>query len=409
MQSARQGDIPAGIIYGASFQYIAYVLSIVFAIGINIAISAKNYNIWIDFITLALVSIQVYGIFFSAYIKAFSVMYPVFFSCSVVFILGIKYSFFINFVCTSSIIYCCRINKNHMMIDMYGENVVLRLPYLFICMLLIIYCLMFIIQKNWIEKNRRKQVLESRISEENTRLENMSMKVMNAMVRALGAKIQGEEEHLRQVAEYAKQIAHYKGLDEKMCSNAYSAGLLHEIGMVGIPDALIEKEKLTEEEYAVFKTYVDKSYAIIIMLRSSSAESIAEAVHYHRESYDGNGYPDKLKGEDIPLLARILAVADTYDALTMRQGDKAGISAFEAIKKMEDEGYNRLDANYLMTFLKRIAETMIQRNVILNDGRMGRVVMINKYKLSCPLVQVGDTFVDLAKQSRYYIQEILEE
>lgn len=342
-------NIPAGIIYGASFQYIAYVLSIVFAIGINIAISAKNYNIWIDFITLALVSIQVYGIFFSAYIKAFSVMYPVFFSCSVVFILGIKYSFFINFVCTSSIIYCCRINKNHMMIDMYGENVVLRLPYLFICMLLIIYCLMFIIQKNWIEKNRRKQVLESRISEENTRLENMSMKVMNTMVRALGAKIQGEEEHLRQVAEYAKQIAHYKGLDEKMCSNAYSAGLLHEIGMVGIPDALIEKEKLTEEEYAVFKTYVDKSYAIIIMLRSSSAESIAEAVHYHRESYDGNGYPDKLKGEDIPLLARILAVADYADR-HLRRGEVRE-SVIEKINALSGVRFEPKDAQIMIDIL----------------------------------------------------------
>lgn len=343
-------NIPAGIIYGASFQYIAYVLSIVFAIGINIAISAKNYNIWIDFITLALVSIQVYGIFFSAYIKAFSVMYPVFFSCSVVFILGIKYSFFINFVCISSIIYCCRINKNHMMIDMYGENVVLRLPYLFICMLLIIYCLMFIIQKNWIEKNRRKQVLESRISEENTRLENMSMKVMNAMVRALGAKIQGEEEHLRQVAEYAKQIAHYKGLDEKMCSNAYSAGLLHEIGMVGIPDALIEKEKLTEEEYAVFKTYVDKSYAIIIMLRSSSAESIAEAVHYHRESYDGNGYPDKLKGEDIPLLARILAVADYADR-HLRRGEVRE-SVIEKINALSGVRFEPKDAQIMIDILR---------------------------------------------------------
>ena len=343
-------NIPAGIIYGASFQYIAYVLSIVFAIGINIAISAKNYNIWIDFITLALVSIPVYGIFFSAYIKAFSVMYPVFFSCSVVFILGIKYSFFINFVCTSSIIYCCRINKNHMMIDMYGENVVLRLPYLFICMLLIIYCLMFIIQKNWIEKNRRKQVLESRISEENTRLENMSMKVMNTMVRALGAKIQGEEEHLKQVAEYAKQIAHYKGLDEKMCSNAYSAGLLHEIGMVGIPDALIEKEKLTEEEYAVFKTYVDKSYAIIIMLRSSSAESIAEAVHYHRESYDGNGYPDKLKGEDIPLLARILAVADYADR-HLRRGEVRE-SVIEKINALSGVRFEPKDAQIMIDILR---------------------------------------------------------
>lgn len=342
-------NIPAGIIYGASFQYIAYVLSIVFAIGINIAISAKNYNIWIDFITLALVSIPVYGIFFSAYIKAFSVMYPVFFSCSVVFILGIKYSFFINFVCTSSIIYCCRINKNHMMIDMYGENVVLRLPYLFICMLLIIYCLMFIIQKNWIEKNRRKQVLESRISEENTRLENMSMKVMNTMVRALGAKIQGEEEHLRQVAEYARQIAHYKGLEEKMCSNAYSAGLLHEIGMVGIPDALIEKEKLTEEEYAIFKTYVDKSYAIIIMLRSSSAESIAEAVHYHRESYDGNGYPDKLKGEDIPLLARILAVADYADR-HLRRGEVRE-SVIEKINALSGVRFEPKDAQIMIDIL----------------------------------------------------------
>ena len=343
-------NIPAGIIYGASFQYIAYVLSIVFAIGINIAISAKNYNIWIDFITLALVSIPVYGIFFSAYIKAFSVMYPVFFSCSVVFILGIKYSFFINFVCTSSIIYCCRINKNHMMIDMYGENVVLRLPYLFICMLLIICCLMFIIQKNWIEKNRRKQVLESRISEENTRLENMSMKVMNTMVRALGAKIQGEEEHLRQVAEYAKQIAHYKGLEEKMCSNAYSAGLLHEIGMVGIPDALIEKEKLTEEEYAIFKTYVDKSYAIIIMLRSSSAESIAEAVHYHRESYDGNGYPDKLKGEDIPLLARILAVADYADR-HLRRGEVRE-SVIEKINALSGVRFEPKDAQIMIDILR---------------------------------------------------------
>lgn len=343
-------NIPAGIIYGASFQYIAYVLSIVFVIGINIAISAKNYNIWIDFITLALVIIPVYGIFFSAYIKAFSVMYPVFFSCSVVFILGIKYSFFINFVCTSSIIYCCRINKNHMMIDMYGENVVLRLPYLFICMLLIIYCLMFIIQKNWIEKNRRKQVLESRISEENTRLENMSMKVMNTMVRALGAKIQGEEEHLRQVAEYAKQIAHYKGLEEKMCSNAYSAGLLHEIGMVGIPDALIEKEKLTEEEYAVFKTYVDKSYAIIIMLRSSSVESIAEAVHYHRESYDGNGYPDKLKGEDIPLLARILAVADYADR-HLRRGEVRE-SVIEKINALSGVRFEPKDAQIMIDILR---------------------------------------------------------
>ena len=110
-------------------------------------------------------------------------------------------------------------------------------------------------------------------------------------------------------------------------------------------------------------------------------QRIKQAVLTHHERVNGSGFPLQVMGDNINWISRILAVADTYDALTMCQGDKAGISAFEAIKKMEDEGYNRLDANYLMTFLKRIAETMIQRNVILNDGRMGRVVMINKYKL----------------------------
>lgn len=317
-------NIPAGVLFGVSHEYTVQLAVIIVILGINILMSSRKYNIWQDFIAFVLICIPVYGILFDAYIEAFSIMYPIIFSCGVVFALGIKYSLPINAVCLFSIIYCCRINNNHKMADIYGDNVVLRLPYLFICMILIIYCLMFIIQKNWIEKKRRKQKLESRIYEENTRLENMSMKVMNTMVRALGAKIYGEEEHLRQVAEYSREIAVRKGLDQKMCTNAYNAGLLHEIGMVGISDELIQKDKLTDEEYETFKSYVERSYDIVNMLRTSSSETVAEAVRHHRENYDGSGYPDGLKGDEIPLLARIVMVADYADR-HIRRGESTKV------------------------------------------------------------------------------------
>ena len=207
---------------------------------------------------------------------------------------------------------------------------------------------------------------------------------------------------VREIPDIAESFSEYE-----KCT-AMLAGLLHDIGFLELwKDGQEQTEFLQEYETERYEKHVVSGYNLIKKMNID--QRIKQAVLTHHERVNGSGFPLQVMGDNINWISRILAVADTYDALTMRQGDKAGISAFEAIKKMEDEGYNRLDANYLMTFLKRIAETMIQRNVILNDGRMGRVVMINKYKLSCPLVQVGDTFVDLAKQSRYYIQEILEE
>ena len=214
--------------------------------------------------------------------------------------------------------------------------------------------------------------------------------------------------HTINVALFGQLLARWSGCTEAEMEEVMAAGLLHDIGFLELwKDGQEQTEFLQEYETERYEKHVVSGYNLIKKMNID--QRIKQAVLTHHERVNGSGFPLQVMGDNINWISRILAVADTYDALTMRQGDKAGISAFEAIKKMEVEGYNRLDANYLMTFLKRIAETMIQRNVILNDGRMGRVVMINKYKLSCPLVQVGDAFVDLAKQSRYYIQEILEE
>ena len=330
------------------YEYDIQAALIVLIMAVNIAISVKNYNIWIDFVTFAIMSMPVYSLLFDADIEAFSIMYPVLFSCATVFVLGIKYSLPINIACLVSIIYCCRFN-NADTIDIYDENIVLRLPYFFICMLLIIYCLMFFIQKNWVEKKNIKHKLENRIYEENIRLENISMKVMNTMVHALGAKIYGEEEHLKQVAEYAREIALRKGLDHKMCMNAYNAGLLHEIGMAAIPDELINKNKLSDEEYDIFKTYVDKGYEIVGMLRTSSAESIAEAVHYHRENYDGSGYPSGLKKSEIPLLARIIMVAD-YTDRHLRRGESSQI-VIRKLRTLSGYKFDPADARIMENIL----------------------------------------------------------
>ena len=337
-----------GIVLDVGYEYDIQAALIVLIMAVNIAISVKNYNIWIDFVTFAIMSLPVYSLLFEADIEAFSIMYPVLFSCATVFVLGIKYSLPINIVCLGSIIYCCRFN-NADTIDIYDENIVLRLPYFFICMLLIIYCLMFFIQKNWVEKKNIKHKLENRIYEENIRLENISMKVMNTMVHALGAKIYGEEEHLKQVAEYAREIALRKGLDQKMCMNAYNAGLLHEIGMAAIPDELINKNKLSDEEYDIFKTYVDKGYEIVGMLRTSSAESIAEAVHYHRENYDGSGYPSGLKKSEIPLLARIIMVAD-YTDRHLRRGESSQI-VIRKLRTLSGDNFDPADARIMENIL----------------------------------------------------------
>jgi hypothetical protein len=337
-----------GIVLDVGYEYDIQAALIVLIMAVNIAISVKNYNIWIDFVTFAIMSMPVYSLLFDADIEAFSIMYPVLFLCATVFVLGIKYSLPINIVCLGSIIYCCRFNSADT-IDIYDENIVLRLPYFFICMLLIIYCLMFFIQKNWVEKKNIKHKLENRIYEENIRLENISMKVMNTMVHALGAKIYGEEEHLKQVAEYAREIALRKGLDHKMCMNAYNAGLLHEIGMAAIPDELINKNKLSDEEYDIFKTYVDKGYEIVGMLRTSSAESIAEAVHYHRENYDGSGYPSGLKKSEIPLLARIIMVAD-YTDRHLRRGESSQI-VIRKLRTLSGYKFDPADARIMENIL----------------------------------------------------------
>ncbi len=139
-----------------------------------------------------------------------------------------------------------------------------------------------------------------------------------ALANAIDAKDVYTHGHSMRVAEYAQKIAIAAHKDEKFCNDIYYAGLLHDVGKIGVPSSIINKTgKLSEAEFAEIKKHPVIGRQILSSISKSPYLSIA--ANSHHERYDGRGYPEGLKGEDIPEIARIIAVADSYDAMTSKR------------------------------------------------------------------------------------------
>ncbi|MCR5728153.1 MAG: HD-GYP domain-containing protein [Lachnospiraceae bacterium] len=146
-------------------------------------------------------------------------------------------------------------------------------------------------------------------------IKELSVEVMEALAHTIDAKDEYTKGHSIRVANYSKMIAEKMGLNEEQCENIYYMGLLHDLGKIGVPNEIINKpDKLTEEEYEIIKKHPGTGYNILSEMKSRP--DLAIGAHWHHERYDGTGYPDHKKGEEIPLEARIIAVADCYDAMT---------------------------------------------------------------------------------------------
>ena len=154
--------------------------------------------------------------------------------------------------------------------------------------------------------------------QESRNMHNMLKQTASALSSAIDAKDKYTHGHSRRVAEYSQMIAKIYGKSDKECREIYMAGLLHDVGKIGIPDSIINKDgKLTDEEFAVIKTH--PSIGADILKKISNAPFISIGAHYHHERYNGTGYPEGLAGENIPEIARIIAVADAYDAMTSKR------------------------------------------------------------------------------------------
>lgn len=153
------------------------------------------------------------------------------------------------------------------------------------------------------------------LEERANKIEKLSLQSMIAFSAAIDAKDSYTNGHSTRVAHYSKMIAEKYGKDEEQQKNIYFIALLHDVGKIGIPDQIINKPtKLSDEEYAIIKGHPAIGYNILKNIEELPA--IAIGARFHHERYDGKGYPLGMAGQDIPEIARIIAVADAYDAMT---------------------------------------------------------------------------------------------
>ena len=147
-----------------------------------------------------------------------------------------------------------------------------------------------------------------------------NLELTTALANALDSRDPYTLHHSENVARYAVEIAEKMKLSKDLCNIIRIGGLLHDIGKIGLPEHVLTKPgKLTEDEYELIKTHPTIGYEIIKHVASFNKNGILDIVLNHHERYDGKGYPTGLKGNQIPLVARIVAVADTFDAMTSKR------------------------------------------------------------------------------------------
>lgn len=184
------------------------------------------------------------------------------------------------------------------------------------------------------------------------------------------------------------------------------AGLLHDVGKVMIPDAIIKKpERLSVTEYEIIKTHPFQGYNLL--KDEDIDERIKKAALMHHERCDGSGYPSRLLTNGIDEFAKIVAIADVYDAMTSARVYRGPLCPFDVVHIFETEGLKKFDPKYLLTFLKRIMDTYMNNDVLLNNGETGTIIMINQLYLSKPVIKTSTGFIDLSQEPDLYIAKIL--
>jgi putative nucleotidyltransferase with HDIG domain len=209
--------------------------------------------------------------------------------------------------------------------------------------------------------------------------------------------------HCVNVAIYAMLIAKWLALPKADIEEVIQAGLLHDIGKVLIPDEILNKRgKLLEFELDIMQRHSLIGYFCIKHLTEIS-QPIKEAVLSHHERVDGSGYPYGLKGDEIDLYAKIIAIADVYDAMTQDRVYKKGVNPFLAFEMFQTLGLGIFDIHILNVFLKNIAVNFTGLNVIWENGECGEIVYVPPYEITKPVILMGANFIDLSHTQRRII------
>ena len=176
-----------------------------------------------------------------------------------------------------------------------------------------------------------------------------------ALAKAVDAKDAYTSGHSERVAKYARMIAERSGATKEEQEEIYTIALLHDIGKIGVPIEIINKPaRLTDGEYEIMKTHTTKGYSILRIIEEMP--KLATGARSHHERFDGQGYPDHVAGEKIPKYARIISVADAYDAMTSRRSYRAAMPQARVRAEIAQGMGTQFDPTYAKIMLQLIDE-----------------------------------------------------
>jgi HD-GYP domain-containing protein (c-di-GMP phosphodiesterase class II) len=183
----------------------------------------------------------------------------------------------------------------------------------------------------------------------------MTLQTIRTIINTLDAKDEYTKGHSQRVSEYSGLLATELGLDKQDVENVKYIALLHDIGKIGIPDTILNKAgKLSDEEYETMKRHTLVGGDILKDI--DAIDGLSVGAKYHHERYDGKGYPEGLKGEEIPYVARIIGIADAYDAMTSNRIYRGSMSNEEVYKEIKRCSGTQFDPDMARVFLKLMRE-----------------------------------------------------
>jgi HD-GYP domain-containing protein (c-di-GMP phosphodiesterase class II) len=185
--------------------------------------------------------------------------------------------------------------------------------------------------------------------------EELFTDVIRALVNAVEARDTYTCGHSERVARFARHLGKTIGFTTADCERIYLSGLLHDVGKIAVPDQVLQKSgRLTEQEHAIITTHPDSGWQILQEL--GALQDVVPGVLYHHEQWNGEGYPDRLEGENIPIDARILAVCDAFDAMTSDRTYRKGMSVDKALQILRDGAGRYWDPTLVERFIDHFDE-----------------------------------------------------
>lgn len=253
--------------------------------------------------------------------------------------------------------------------------------------------------ENILELSELMKDLEHKVQEKTRQIEQISFETIATIASMIEAKDSYTKGHSVRVSEYSARLAKELGWSEDKIGNLRYVALLHDIGKVGIPDSVLNKPgKLNEIEFSVIKSHTSIGGDILNDIKTIAGVSLG--AKYHHERYDGKGYPTGVAGEDIPEIARIICIADAYDAMNSKRIYRDNLSKDEIYSQLENGKGTQFDPKLTDLFLKLLDEDKL---VIEDEDELEKAELTLTEESSILLNQIVKNIEENQKSDIYDI------